>query len=420
MTLRPHRRWNPYALALAAVAVSVLVAPLFCYEFDVFGCWVPWSDASGGLRPWDIYRRRADCNYPPVLPYLWTATGAARRLLPVLRHRWLTLEGVKLPNVLAWAAGVAVCDRGLRRAWGAGPARAAAVAYALCLPLGLDAAVWGQYDAILCLAMLGAVVALVDDRPVLAGALGGLAVGVKFQAVVIVPVVCVYAVRRFGAAAAAGAVAAAVGVLAAVSAPFVLAGQGKPVLASYTHAVGFYPALTMNAANVWQPVRLVNLYVRHLPPGSALDDGVHWFGPVTPKRIGLSLFAAYTLAVAAGVWRRPDPLTLARAAALSALGFFMLPTQMHERYLVPAAALLAVTAGFGPADRWLYVGVAASAAVHLVVQQYHESVFPAARAHRLSRLLYDGPMLVLTVVDLALFAWGSVRYAATVRRGRPQ
>ncbi len=405
---------RPYRLALIGGAVAVVLAPLFCYEFDVFQCWVAWGTATGGLRPWGVYRgpTRYPCNYPPVLPYLWTATAAARRWVPVLRHRALTLELVKLPNILAWLAGVAVCDRGLRRAWGERPARAAAVAYAVCLPLLIDAAVWGQYDAILSLAMVGAVVALIAGRPVLAGAVGGLALGIKFQAVVIVPAAAVYAWRRFGPARTAAAVGAAAGVLAVVSAPFVIAGQGRAVVQAYTQAVDFYPALTMNAANVWQPVRLVNRYVRHQTEERANDDAVHWAGPVTPKRIGLTLFAAYAAAVAAGLWRRPDGPTLARAAALSAFGFFMLPTQMHERYLVPAAALLAVSAGFGRADRWIYVGVAASAAAQLAVQQYHESVFPAARLHRVNRLLDDGPLAVLSGVDLALFAWASARYAA--------
>lgn len=228
-----------------------------------------------------------------------------------------------------------------------------------------------------------------------------------------------YCWRRFGPAAAAAAVAAAIMVLAVTSAPYVVAGQGRAVRSAYTDAVGFYPALTMNAGNVWQPVRLVNLYVRHQPAEIANSDAVRWLGPVTPKRVGLALFGGYTLAILAGLWRRPDGPTLARAAALSAFAFFMLPTQMHERYLVPAAALFAVTAGFDRNDRRLYVGVALSAAAHLAVQQYHESVFPAARLHRVNRLLLDGPLLLLSIADVALFAWATARYAAaTVGRAK--
>ena len=408
-------RWNAYLLAAVGVAVGIVVAPLFCFEFDVFDCWVAWSRATGGVRPWAVYRGTTQypCNYPPVLPYLWTATGAARRFVPVLRHRWLTLELIKLPNLIAWAAGVVVCDRGLRAAWGAASARSAAVAYAVCLPLLLDAAVWGQYDAIVSLAMVAAVVALLAGRPAWAGAAGGLALGVKVQAIVIAPVAAVYVWRRFGWRGTLAAVAAAVAVLAVVSLPIAAAGQGRPMLAAYTGAVDFYPALTLNAANVWQPVRLWDLYVRHVEPPT---DSVAWIGPVTPKRIGLALFAAYTLAVCAGVWRRPDGVTLARAAGLAAFGFFMLPTQMHERYLVPAAALLALSAAWG--DRRLYAWVAASAAVHLVVEQYHESVPVGLHGRAVYRAMYDGPMAVLSVVDLTLLVWATGRYVRGVNDGR--
>ena len=404
---------RPNRLAVLGIAIGVVLAPLFWYEFDVFQCWVPWATVTGGLRPWAVYRgpTRYPCNYPPVLPYLWTATAAVRRACPVLRQRPLTLELFKLPNLLAWATGTVVCDRGLRRPWGAPRARAAAVAYALCVPLLLDAAVWGQYDAILSLALVAATVALIDGRPVLAGAVGGLALGIKFQAVAVGPAAAVYCWRRFGPARTGGAAAAAVGVLAAVAAPFVVAGQGRAVRAAYTDAVDFYPALTLNAGNVWQPLRLANLYLRHEPPSRAETDAVRWAGPVTPERVGLGLFAGYTAAVLAGLWRRPDGPTLARAAGLSAFAFFMLPTQMHERYLVPAAALLAVAAGLGRGDRRVYAGVAASAAAHLALQQYRDSAWPAARPPGVGRAWFDAPLLVLSGIDLALFVWASVRYA---------
>jgi hypothetical protein len=416
----PSSRWNPYWLAAAAVGLSVLLTPLFCYDFDVYGCWLTWARASGGTRPWAIYAAHLQypCNYPPALLYLWTATEAVCRAVPWFRHRLPVLELVKLPNILAWAAGVAVCQRGLRRAWGDGPARAAAAAYALSLPLLFDAAIWGQYDAILCLAMVIAIVAMVDGRPALAGAAAGLAVGIKFQAIVALPAIGVYAVRRFGVARTAGAVVAGVGVLAAVSVPFAIAGQGRPMLAAYTGAVDYYPKLTVNAGNVWQPLRLVNLYARHLPQDWAESDRVRRFG-VTAKQAGLAMFALYAAGMMWGLWRRPDGATLARAAGLTAFGFFMLPTQMHERYLVPAAVLLALPVGFAdrngrPSNRWLYVGLSVAAAAHLAAQQLHESIAPHRRMQGWHRAAYEGPLAMLTVLDVAVFAWATVRYVRDV------
>ena len=62
------------------------------------------------------------------------------------------------------------------------------------------------------------------------------------------------------------------------------------------------------------------------------------FGPVTFRHLGLAALAAYTAALAGAAvaapvaddaW--PGPL------AVQFFAFFMLPTQMHQRYLLPAA-----------------------------------------------------------------------------------
>ena len=100
----------------------------------------------------------------------------------------------------------------------------------------------------------------------------------------------------------------------------------------------------------------------------------------------------------------------------------MLPTQMHERYLVPAAMVLALPVGLvdsrgRPSNRWLYVGLSIVAAAHLAVQQFHESLPAISRMHGWHRLVFDGPLAALTVADLALFTWATVRYVGDVRCG---
>ena len=67
-------------------------------------------------------------------------------------------------------------------------------------------------------------------------------------------------------------------------------------------------------------------------------------GPVTFREAGLAAFAAYVLMLGWGVVRRPTGPVLVFAAALSFFGFFMLPTQVHQRYIVPAVGLLALLA----------------------------------------------------------------------------
>ena len=372
--------------------------------------------ATAGRRPWAVYAAGLDCNYPPVIPYWLTAVAAVVRAAHAPPLGRLAVELVKLPNVLAWAAGAVACDRGLRSAFGPRAARAAAVAYAACLPVAFNAAVWGQWEAVVSLAMVGAVVALLDGRPLTSAVALGLGLATKAQAVVVAPALAVYAYRRFGPAAVARAATVTLAVVLAAAAPDVAGGAGRAVRRSYTGAAGFFPLLSLDAYNGWELLYEYRVHVRGQPAHAAAIDSRPWVGPVTPKRVGLTALAGYTAWLMLGLYRRPTPDTFVAAAALTALAFYALPTEVHERYGVPAAALLAVLAGrafgWGP-----FVAVGAitlvNQAVAMVVQEaiysaHGPAPYPLRRAA-------DVVAVVGSVAALAAFAWVTVRYHRLAR-----
>src|SRR3972149_9244 len=61
---------------------------------------------------------------------------------------------------------------------------------------------------------------------------------------------------------------------------------------------------------------------------------------------------------------RPEPRTLVWALALLFFGFFMLPTEIHERYIVPAAVFVALLAPLSRRGAWLFAGVTLTATVN--------------------------------------------------------
>ncbi len=99
-------------------------------------------------------------------------------------------------------------------------------------------------------------------------------------------------------------------------------------------------------------------------------------GPLTYKHLGILAFAAYTLFLMACLWRRPSRRLLVLAAAMSVFAFFLLPTQMHERYSAPAAALLALIAPLSPRLFALFVGISVTAALNQILVLYSPN--PAA------------------------------------------
>jgi len=401
--------------------LGLYVAPRVFHNYDVVDCFLTWARASEGRRPWDIYLTefKTNCDYPPVVPYLLTLVEALRRSLRAAETGAAAVILVKLPNLLAYMAAVPLCAVGLRKPFGAAHARTAALLAALSLPLFVNGAAWGQFDALLTVLVMAAIVALLHDRPLWAGALMGVALATKLLAVVAVPVLAVWTWKRFGAGALSRAVLAGLLAIALLCAPYVLAGAGHPMLRAYTGAVGYYPMRTAEAYNGWYLLDRFDIAVRGLPAPEARLDTRRALGPIRFRDVGVAAFSAYTLMLVVGLARHATRSALVCAAALSFFGFFMLPTQVHQRYLVPAAALLGMTAAVSTRRLVLWAGVSLTAALNQAldlarsVLDHAVATDPVAAA-TLSVPGYRGTIrlaaCVVAVANIALFLWATRIY----------
>ena len=414
----------PRFLVLATasmLALGVLVAPRVYHNYDVVDCFLTWARASAGRRPWAIYLTdfKTNCDYPPVVPYLLTLVEAARRMLHASETGALAIILIKLPNLIAYLAAVPLCALGLRRPFGEAAARAAALLAALSLALFVNAAAWGQFDALLAVLVMAAVVALLHERPVTAGALMGVALGTKLLAIVAVPALAVWTWRRFRVGQLALAILAGLAVLALLSLPYVLAGAGRRMLLAYVGAVDYYPVRTAEAYNGWYLLDRFDIAVRGIPAPEARLDSRPLVGAVTFREAGVAAFAAYLSMLLVGLARRPTPSALVFAAALSFFGFFMLPTQVHQRYLVPAAALLGLTAAGAARRLALWAGVSLTAALNQALDLTRAVLDTAVRADPVAAATvsvpgYRGPIrlaaCVVAVLNIALFVWATRDY----------
>src|SRR5687768_14090107 len=168
----PEGGFSPGVAAAVMLVLGAAVAPLVFHHYDVVDCFLTWARASGGSRPWAIYLTdfRTDCDYPPVVPYLLTVIERARRAFGAAEEGGWAVLLVKAPNLIAAAAHAPLCALGLRGVLGRAPARRAALLLALSPALFVNAALWGQFDALLSLLVMAAAVALLHDRPGWAGA----------------------------------------------------------------------------------------------------------------------------------------------------------------------------------------------------------------------------------------------------------
>jgi hypothetical protein len=319
---------------------------------------------------------------------------------------------VKLPCILAYALGAWLCAAGLKSVWGMRVARGAATAYALCMPVWYDAAVWGQWDSILCLALIAAAIAAVRDRPFWSGAATGLALATKFQAIVILPPLLIYGLRRWGPRGVATGVAGCAVAWVVTVAPMLLGGDSgwQSVRRPFASSVDFAPFQTVLTCNIWMIGQTMTPAARQWPSTFGRADHLPILGPMTAKQLGLALFIAYTAMLLIGLWRRPSPRRFVLAAGLLAFGLCMLATQIHERYVVASCALLALITGCRDGRRY-YLAVTVPAAANIIIALGYLNATTGRHDVSIDDIApYQPWLLVISLVNLASLVLTTIWY----------
>ncbi|WP_129632793.1 glycosyltransferase 87 family protein [Candidatus Oscillochloris fontis] len=240
---------------------------------------------------------------------------------------------IKVPSILALLATVA-----LLYWWGyqqTGPRRALLIAglYLIIPPVWMNAAWWGQVDVLISLPMLMTLVFFDDGRGRWSWILWAVAVMIKVHAIILAPLLYVLTLRRYGPRGLLEGAALASGVIALFCLPFVLAGEGPGLYQAIAGSVGRFPLATHRAYNLWWIV----------VDGQNVLDLVQVAG-LTYRSIGFILIGLVTALACLALLRQPGRASRAAVAAMLALAFFTLPTQIHERYSFFAMPLLLLCA----------------------------------------------------------------------------
>ncbi len=310
---------------------------------------LPWLTATDPVGDLELAARRMgflyhdglhgaytyDGDYLPLRLYL--LYGLSQLVIPL--GGWfhaplstVTLLLIKLPGLLADLATVALIY-GWSLRWQPIP-RAAALAalYALSPPVWINVAWWGQVDALLMLPLIGMVVLFDKAEGRWSWLCWTVALLIKPQAIVFAPLLymttlCLYGRRGFVQGAFLSAVLCSM-----TWVPLVLAEQGPGLLQAYVGSVGRFPKVSIGAYNLWHVLTL----------GRGGNDDVLLLGMLSYRMIGLVLVASAALVASWSLWRCSNEVMRVRAAIVLALAFFVLPTQIHERYLFLSFAFVAL------------------------------------------------------------------------------
>jgi hypothetical protein len=326
-------------LALAAAWLWILLfAGNGGHGFDL-SCWRSWS---AGIAAHGLGGAYATPGLDYLPGFLWALAG-----LNLLVGGALAPDQIWLVKAVALTADLLLALAVARHLARRGRDPALALLLFLNPALLYNSWVWGQIDGIHTALIGGAALALVARRPALGAALAVMATNVKPQTIAFLPYLGFLLLHVAGARRGVWGrvVAAMAATQLVVLAPFLLHGSVGEIPRVVARLVRHFPVLSMNAFNLW--------YLVAPDPAAAPDLERLW--SVSYRSWAVALFLAASVAIAlpwmATVrrhWREARLGELDRelflVLGIAGLAFFLFPTQMHERYLHPAVALLGVDA----------------------------------------------------------------------------
>ena len=415
----------PGILAGAFLIRVVLSVVFYGHPTDI-ACFMSWGNmvAENGMA--SFYTSGAFADYPPGYMYICGALAALCKLFGIGYGTDAMALIFKMPSTFADLMTVYLIYR-LAKGNNLGEKGALLLAglYAFAPTLMFVSGAWGQIDSVLALLIVLVILLLQLDKRILAGALYGLAILMKPQALMFGPILAVAFILdiidnraqwRRKLIETVLAVAAALAVLFVLSLPFQGSQSWNWLIEKYRDTAGSYHYVTIEAFNLgallgwnWKTANTLILGVPY-----------YQFGKVMIILSVLFSSALYFLG------RKRSRGALFLSAGLVVLLIFTFGHYMHERYMLPVLLLL-LMAYIYYRDRRLLVAFGGLLATSLlnVTCAYYVVNHQAARgtaydvitaAGSLATIVFAVYLSVISVQILALGNAAQPLHAQEVRR----
>ena len=326
LTEDPDSGLFPALLVLAALSLlKLVVMPYFPGFGPDVGDYQAWASQIATLGPAHTYQEGFFLDYPPGYLYgLWVvgilahAIGATGDFYRVI---------IQSPAIVADLTLALLVYAFIRRGTRPEMAFIALLMVALNPPLLFDTVVWGQSDSVMTFVTLLSIVTLLGEQYEIAWGLAAIAVLVKPQGLMMLPVLGLWTMLETDFATWIRSGIALIAVAIIGIAPFQIGHEWNWIIKLYTSTAAYYHETSVNAFN------LMALLGGLRQADSNTLAGVSFFA------LGMSLLVPLYAFVAWILWRGRTPTRLLFASFIAIFGFFMVAPRMHERYLYPAIAL---------------------------------------------------------------------------------
>ncbi len=398
---------NPAVMLVGILGLAFIVR--FALSFFVegygvdMGCFSAWAGRMKQVGPAGFYADGYFCDYPPAYMLVLGVLGQIASMLHISTASMQMQVLMKLVPILCDIVLAALLYVMARKRMGEPAALGLGALMALNPAFIVTSGCWGQIDSVLTVLLVLMLVYASEGKWHAAIPLFALAVLVKPQAGLLVPLGIAALLKerktQKGKSIAAGM---GFGVLVTLFIVLLFAWGQNPVtwlFDKYTATLSGYPHATLSTGNLM-----------FLLGGNWVNESEALFGAVTYGQVGLTLMILSFAAGIAVYLLSPDRKNLLLSAALTLQLVFVLGTKMHERYVIPALALLFFAYVETGDLRVLVSGILASAASALnigIVLAYDYLVAP--------HMGFGYAISVVQLAAAALTVWAAVDLV----RGRP-
>ncbi len=338
-----------FAVVGALLVVAFLVRLAFFWhqgyaKIDTFD-FMSWFQTAANVGP-RLFYESTWCDYPPFNIFFFWVFGLLAKGLSLFGSILFTYV-MKIPANLFDMGTALLIFLIVRKRSSFKLALLATGLYAFNPAVIFDAAGWGQFDAIYAFFLMLSLFLVFRTKPKLAVVAFMIGVLTKPQSIALAPLFFFLVWRKTDWKGFFTSIAVALATIFVVIIPFQWPGNNPVTFLSniYFGAYGGYPYTTLNAFNLW-------------------GFGGMWVSETTTSFVlGWVMFAAasvFTIYLAHKRLDHDKELIALFAAFVLYFSFFMLPTRIHERYLFPALAVLALMFPLIKKTRPLYLALTAT------------------------------------------------------------
>jgi len=264
-----------------------------------------------------------------------------------------------------------------------------------------NTAYWGQVDCVNTLFMLLSIIMLIYKKTNLSWLFITLAVLTKLQSIVLFPIILFITWKNKKIKGVIKGAAFGLVTILIICFPFILNNQLNNVINVYISSTSKWPYITMNAYNFWH---LFNP-VTNNDFRKGIIDNTELLGLVSHKLIGLILLGVYCIFILYYLHKKNNQNSILIASSAMVFAFFILPTQIHERYLFPFFALFSLIYFKNKDLKYIYIILSVTFFLNLlyVLPFHYPLLSPLSILNILKEIFYNTKIIALMNVLIFIY-----------------